>query len=382
MSKFISPFWEAVGMQAGMIIGSGVFALPYAIKVSGTLWGFVSMLLAFLAVLAVHLAYGEIVSNTTEAHRLPGYSGQYLGRWAGLFERFSQAFSFNAILLVYAIFAGDFMNILWGGGSVFNMYIFLVCMGALFLFSNIRSIGIINIFIMVPLILLLIILSASGLYNGSASNIWLTGSNPFFAFGVFLFALAGMSVIPEIKDLVSRSAIGDARVFMRKVITTGTVLPFVLYILFVFGVLSVLGGGVTENAIIGLEKQLGHTIIIIGAIVGMLAVTKSYILLGYDLKEIYELDFGLTKLIAWALISAVPLFVFLLGANSPSRLISYVGGIFVALDGIFIVLILRKMRRILPQNKNFLPFGAVIQVALVAVFIVSALSEVLYQIRY
>ena len=41
-------FLEAVGLIFGMIIGSGIFVLPYAVSVSGIVWGLITAFLAFL----------------------------------------------------------------------------------------------------------------------------------------------------------------------------------------------------------------------------------------------------------------------------------------------------------------------------------------------
>src|SRR3989344_8556474 len=98
MARFIAPFWEGVGIIIGMIIGSGMFALPYAVVVSGLWWALISALVAFVAVLAIHLAYGEVVSNSTEAHRLPGFVRKYFGPFAGNVSSVAQIISFNTTL--------------------------------------------------------------------------------------------------------------------------------------------------------------------------------------------------------------------------------------------------------------------------------------------
>ena len=58
---------------------------------------------------------------------------------------------------------------------------------------------------------------------------------------------------------------------------------------------------------------------------------------------------------------------------------SLVGGFFVALDGIFVVLILRAMRRKGLITHPLVPFPLAVQVALIVLFAASAIYEFLFQ---
>ena len=118
-----------------------------------------------------------------------------------------------------------------------------------------------------------------------------------------------------------------------------------------------------------------------GALIGLLAVFTSYLALGYDLREIYELDRGIVSSGAWILVAGVPFFLFWIGANDFIRLMALVGGFFVALDGLFIVLLLRAMRKKGEISKKLLPLPGGVLWILVILFIASALYEVLYQIQ-
>ena len=81
----ISSFWKSIGIISGMIIGSGIFSFPYAIRISGLWWGSISALIAFFSILAIHLAYGELVASFPEKHRLPGYVRAFFGaKWGWL----------------------------------------------------------------------------------------------------------------------------------------------------------------------------------------------------------------------------------------------------------------------------------------------------------
>ena len=114
----ISPFLEAIGITGSVIIGSGIFILPYAVGVSG-FWAALGMgALAFFLVLSIHLAYGEIVTNTEARHRLPGYAELYLGKFAGALSKTSELLLFNAVLLTYGILGGQFLFVVFGGNAM------------------------------------------------------------------------------------------------------------------------------------------------------------------------------------------------------------------------------------------------------------------------
>ena len=146
-------------------------------------------------------------------------------------------------------------------------------------------------------------------------------------------------------------------------------------------VLSVSGVFTTNDALTGLIPFLGGWIIHVGALVGFLAVITSYLALGYDLRKMYELDRGIASAFSWALVTMVPLGLFIAGATDFIRLMSLVGGFFIALDGALIVIILRRIPKEGSIHTTFLPFNTLIQVTLVSVFILSAFHEVLYQLR-
>jgi len=377
--KFIfklSPFWKSVGIIGGMIIGSGMFALPFAVQVSGFWGSLIGAAVALFAVLSIHLAYGEIVANTPGSHRLPGYANIYLGRWAGNFEKFAQVLGFNIILLVYGVLGGIFLSIIFGGSTFFWALVFFALGGVILLFGSIERIGWLNFVLSLPLVAATLIISFYAGSSGSFANISLSGHDPFFAFGIFIFSLTGLSVIADARSLFRDRADGK----LKRSILTGTLFPFILYIIFIGGVLMISGSDVAEDALSGLAGVLGKEIVILGAIVGILAVFTSYLSLGYDLKSIFEFDIKTGSFPAWLLVAIVPIMIFALGAEDFTKLISIIGGMFIAFDGIFVIFILRSLRKRSSQIKHFLSFGPAMQVFLGLVFITSIIYELVYQV--
>lgn len=378
-SRFKSPFWEALGVFGGMIIGSGMFALPYAVSVSGLWASLIAAGLAFFAVLSIHLAYGEIVVSTEERHRFPGYVKKYLGEFLGNLNKAGQVIFFNATLLIYAVLGGVFLSTIFESSVFLWTLIFLAASALILLFENIEGIGFLNFILTIPMVLAILFISFLAFKNGSAANIPLYGNDPFFAFGIFVFALTGLSVIPDAHDIFRFRNVVEKQP-LKKVITLGTIVPIILYAIFIVAVLMATDGFVSDDAISSLEGIAGARAVFLGAIVGFLAVFTSFLVLAYDLRQIYRLEFGITKTAAWALIVAIPAALFLFGLTDFVKIISIVGGVFIALDGFFVIFILRKIRRMGISVLKFLPFGPIYQTALILLFAASIIYEVVYQI--
>lgn len=379
MRRFKSPFWEALGVFGGMIIGSGMFALPYAVSISGLWASLIAASFALFAVLSIHLAYGEIVVNTEERHRLPGYVKTYLGKFAGNLNKVGQIIFFNATLLIYAVLGGVFLSTIFGNPAFWWTLIFLAASAIILFFENIEGIGFLNFVLTIPMVLAILFISFLAFGSGGIANVSLYGSDPFFAFGVFVFALTGLSVIPDAYDIFRFRNV-EFKQPLKKVITLGTLVPLILYIIFIAAVLTAVNGAISGDAISSLEGVLGRPAVLLGAVVGFLAVFTSFLVLAYDLRQIYRLDVGISKMLALVLSVAVPFALFLLGLTDFVKIISIVGGIFIALDGFFVIFILRKIRQSGASQIKFLPFGAAHQALLILIFAASIVYELIYQI--
>ena len=153
-----------------------------------------------------------------------------------------------------------------------------------------------------------------------------------------------------------------------------------LYIIFILAVLAISGGAVSNESLSGLQPILGDGVARVGALIGLFAVFTSYLALGYDLRKIYEFDMRLPTFLSAALVIVIPFLFFIAGFVNFVGLMSLVGGFFVALDGIFVVFVLRAMRRQGLITHPFVPFNTTIQAALVLLFAASAIYEFWHQL--
>lgn len=340
--------------MVGLIIGSGVFALPYVISQSGLWLGLAAALAALLLSWVIHHAYAEIVIRTPQRHRLPGYVKHYFGSLAGGVETILMLVSFHAILLSYALLAGLFASQLWHGTEVFWTITFYILMNVLLL-RPAKSIGEINFILLLPFVAMVIGTAFFGIAQGSFDSIPVpTTAIVFPVFATFLFALTGYSVVPDsISVLGNKPSVAG----VRKIINFATFAPFVLYAPFVIGVLMLSGRYVSEDALSGLVPTLGVAVTSVGAFVGLLAVATSYLSMGFDLKSMYHFDYSIKKTWAWVLVAVVPVIPYLFGYHDYIKVLSFVGGFLIAMDGVFIMLALLRARKKYPHHTRILPFG-------------------------
>ena len=360
-------FFEAVLMLAGMIIGVGMFAIPFSFAAAGFWLGAFELIILALAVLALHLLYGEIVLATPRYHRLPGYIRIYLGSRAAGVAWVSTLVGTIGTLLAYIIVGSLFLQAIFGAMAprMHGMGWAIALAGAVcaITFFPLRKEAAINGLLTIFEIGFIGVLSLWLLPDVSLPHF--SGIYPahlFMPYGVLLFALAGASVIPDVAQLLRRN-----KRRTRLAIITGSAVPPVIYFLFAFGVVGVSGPATSEEAIAGLGAVLGSSVVVWGSAAGLLAVLTSYIALSENFQALLTLDMGLRRRTAWIAASAIPFVVYLAGLQNFIAIISIVGIVAFAVDGTLFFLMGRKIRQ---QTQK--PVSTGISVSAVAGYVVGA----------
>ncbi|MBI2010885.1 MAG: hypothetical protein HYS89_01470 [Candidatus Colwellbacteria bacterium] len=123
--------------------------------------------------------------------------------------------------------------------------------------------------------------------------------------------------------------------------------------------------GPTPDAITGLNFIPPPLLILVG-VLGVFSLWTSYFFLGTEVKDILIYDLRLPGFFAFMLASFVPLILFFFGLNNFIGLVGFIGGVFLALESIMVVLMYLKLR-----HKSVLLY-----LPLILVFLLGALYEI------
>ncbi len=340
----IKNYIKGIGMMLGITIGAGIFALPYSFAKAGLFWGMVHFFVAFLMVLLLNALYGQVSYYTSGRHRLTGYAEIYIGKWAKYFSLLTTMASFYGSLLAYGLLGGLFAaNLfslrLFGMSSGVTFSLLFFTFGGLLVYLKMSKVAEINFYLSLPFFGFLVYLIIAALPHINFSHLfgnidYSFNSSWFLPFGVWFFAITGFSGIPEVRDVVNGSSVN----VLKRVVNISMALAAVSYLLFVFSVWGSGNSGTTQDALSGIEKVLGHRAFIVGSIMGLLAVFNSFLVLAVDTRNVYRLDFGVARPIAWLLAILPPIALFLAGIKDFVKVIDVIGVLGLGSTGTLIIL--------------------------------------------
>lgn len=349
----IKSYIKGIGMLVGLIFGAGVFALPFAIVKAGIFWGSVYFFIALILVFLLHLWYAQVASKTEGRHRFTGYVKLILGKKASRLAFFITIVSYYGTLLSYGVLGGLFLSGSFGFETGINLSPFVFSLlffaaGSLFLFLNLDKIGAVNFYLTIPIFAFIVYLFSACLPHINISNFFTASgslfdvsrnSGWFIPYGIWIFALSGFAVIPEVRDIF-----GSNFKAFKKVILISTILTAVFYWLFIIAVAGVSGDFTTQDAFSGIFRVVGERVILFGYIMGILAVFTSFLALGTDLKYLLVFDAKMPGFLAWFSVIFPPALLFILGVNNLITILELVGSLGLGFSGIFIIFMARKQR--------------------------------------
>lgn len=349
MRKIIYP----IATLSGTIIGVGLFALPYvASKVGMGIMGAWFGILGTLAAV-IHLLYAEIVLKTPDYKRFPGIVKRYLGKRGEKLAYITTIGGLFGAILSYLIVGGGFLTQLFqpyfGRGETFYGLIYFIS-GAILIYFGIRIIAQIEF-----LALILLLLTMGGIFIRGLPHLKITNLFPspnisylFLPYGVILFSLWGAALIPEVEEMLKKE-----KKLLKRVVLISLLFSLFVYLLFTVGVLGITGNKTTPSALSGLREYLGDGIVILVLSLGVLTTFTSFISLGLTLRRVLTYDLGISEKKAWAITCFAPFFIYFWGINNFVVLISFLGAVFLGIDGILILLIYKK---IAPQKTKIILF--------------------------
>ncbi|MEK7596412.1 MAG: aromatic amino acid transport family protein [Patescibacteria group bacterium] len=339
-------YLESIGLLTGMILGAGIFALPFVFSRAGIFWGLLHFISALFLIIILNFLYGEAAFLTAGRHRFTGYVKMYLGKSASYLAFLVTILSYYGTFLIYGLLGGIFLeNIFNGGRGSFNTFWFSLLFFAaagIFSFLRFEKIGAVNFYLTVPLLFFILYLAgvswplfdfANFKIDYSFNEAW------FLPYGVWIFALSGFASLPEARDMMKGASLRD----FKKVILWSVLISAFFSLIFALSVLGITGARTSEDALAGLKVFLGRGGMIIGSLIGFLAVFTSYLALIADSKEIFKIDYGVPASLAWLFSFVPPLLLFLSGADSLVTVLSFIGAVGLGIFGIFVLKISEKI---------------------------------------
>ncbi|MEK7133127.1 MAG: aromatic amino acid transport family protein [Patescibacteria group bacterium] len=343
----ISLYLQSVGLLMGMILGAGIFALPFVFSRAGIFWGLLHFIIALFLVIILNFFYAEAAFLTAGRHRFTGYVKMYLGKSASHLAFLVTILSYYGTLLIYGLLGGIFLeNIFNGGRGSFNAFWFSLLFFAaagIFSFLRFEKIGVVNFYLTLPLLFFILYLAAASRPFFDFANFKIDFSFNeawFLPYGVWLFALSGFASLPEARDVMRGASLRD----FKKVILWSVLISAFFSLIFALSVLGITGAKTSEDALAGLKMFLGQEGVIAGSLIGFLAVFTSFLALIADSKEIFRIDYGVPIGLAWLFSFVPPLFLFLSGADSLVAVLSFIGAVGLGIFGIFILKISEKIK--------------------------------------
>ena len=292
----------AVATLTGTIIGAGILGLPYVFGQSGFPIGVGWLIAIGLLVLLVGAYMGEVTLRTKDTRQLAGYSEKYLGAWGKRLMFFAMIFSVYSADIAYLIGEGESFSFLFTGGTQYTLafgFLFWLVM-AFLLREGLRGLKRVEAWGVGAILGIIVLIFVFFFPSIESANLgYYDIGKLFLPFGVVLFAFLGFTSIPELRRLL-RGAEGQ----MLKAISLGTLVPFIVYLIFTFIFVGVLGAGVEQVATISFGKLV--------TLFGIFTMMTSFFVLTFALYDMYLFDFKLSKRSAWLWALLVPFGLFLL----------------------------------------------------------------------
>lgn len=370
--KQISLF-EGTALIVSGTIGAGVLGLPFAIAKVGVFFGFLYIVGVGLLMMALNLLVGSIAVRTGRKLQLVGLAKEYLGTPGKFIMTILMYFMLWGVLVVYIIGEGEVLSALLGGSSFFWSTVFFAT-ATLLIYLGVKTIKVVELFLSLGVLSVVIILSAYSAPHIEAVHLQYSNlAHILFPYGILLFAYHGTTAVPEAYSILIKK-----HVTFKKAIILAGFISMAVYALFSIVVVGVTGAGTTEIATLGLGNKLGSIIFILGNLFAVLAMGTSCLMAGLALRDSMSWDFQVSRGIATLLVCGIPFLIFILGIRGFISAIDIVGGVFMSLEMLLILLIFWRAKQLgdMPQGKYRLHHATLLAIILLFALSIGAIYSV------
>jgi len=359
----------------GTAIGAGILGLPYVFSRAGFFVGLFWLLFLGVIMIYANLYLGEVSLRTKGKHQLLGYAEKYLGKWGKKIMFVAVVFGIYSALLAYLVGEGQSLSRMFFGS--FD-YAILFGIGFWFVMSLLLTGGIkrlrrIEYFGVIAIIFIIVVLSLLIFPDIQMSNFSRISFTDFFLpFGVILFAFLAFTSVPELRNEIR----GDEKL-LKRAILLGTLIPIILYGLFSFVFVGVLGLDVSQVATLSFTGLFGNLL----TILGIFTMLTSYFVLSFSLKDVFIYDLKRERLVFFFVL-LLPLVIYLL--VSFFDLVGFVGLLGIGgvvsggLMGVLVLLMNIKAKKKGNRNPEYsVRINWIIISILILIFVLGAVLEVL-----
>ncbi len=332
MKASFKNYFTAAFILAGTILGVGIFGLPYVFSKSGFLTGLFFLFFCGCLVTINHLIYGEILLRTPGEHRFPGLAKIYLGKAGFSLATVSSIVSAVSVLLAYLILGGQFLSNLsqalnhpMGIGLGTIIFWIIGTIGFSFGIGLIGLAAILGVILIIAFIIGFFILGIPHVHLATLTTI--NFSQFLLPYGVLLFSLSDGSAVPEILNYFTKKGISREKINFKKPIIGGTLLPPILYILFILGVFGLFQGGIIPVDLIPDLLKYNPVVGLITNILGMILILTSYFVIGLSLRNTLCLDLKIKNWVGWLIPTIFPIALYFFGFQDFIGVISFIGAV-------------------------------------------------------
>lgn len=377
MKNFFNQILLPASLLASTVVGAGMFALPYLFEKAGLVVGIFYLLFFGIVFALIHLMYADIIVRTSENHRFPGYAKIYLGKFGYWASIFMAVFGALLVLTIYLILSVSFINLIASSAPDTYKILFFWIFSSLAIFLNVNGLAIFEFFILLGMASIIAVIFSFGLsgFDKIINIPFLNLGNIFLPFGAVLFSMYGRSAIPTLLGYFRNNGQSPAK--GKWPIIIGSIAPAFIYAIFIFGILGI-SNKVSEDSVSSLIGQMPQIILWILGVLGIICLWSTYIIIGRDIKKSLEHDFKLPLALSGLAVVIIPFLLYVAGFQNFLALVGFSGAIIIGLEGIFIILMWLKAKKVQSEDKLITKLNPLIIILLLLVFIGGIVYKIVY----
>jgi len=330
---------------------------------------------------AIHLMYADIIyiHKADHHHRFPGYVEMYWGKRAANITNVIILTAVFFTLTAYLVLSLSFANLVAPTLPLAVKLLFFWILGSAAIFLTVKKAAILDTVTTSITLLMILVIFVLGIFTSPEKLLFIPTSNPvflFFPFGPILFALLGETAIPATMAYSRAENLTVKEI--RRVVSYGSLIPSIFYLLFVIGILGISGLAVSDDSVSGLIGYVPKIVLVLIGIFGFVSLWDSYSSAGTEIKKTLEYEWKLPRSVINSVVIFSPLVLYFVGFTNFLELVSFIGGILYSIWGLLIVITWRKARIIEGVNDTLInKFSPLAVYSLIFIFIAGIIYHII-----